>query len=64
VTCSSTTCSARNGTCSSPTGIVTCGSTTKSCPVLSMCARCNLCGDCYSCCLCSGHTGAFCSANC
>jgi hypothetical protein len=65
VTCSgTTTCSAKNGTCSSPTGTVTCGSTTKSCPVLSMCTRCNLCGDCYSCCICSGHTGSFCSANC
>lgn len=64
VTCSGTTCSAKNGTCGSPTGTVTCGGTTKSCPVLSMCTRCSLCGDCYSCCICSGHTGAFCSANC
>jgi len=64
VSCTSTNCSAKNGTCSNLTGSVTCGSTAKYCPTPSYCTRCNVCGDCYSCCLCSGHTGAFCSANC
>jgi len=64
VTCSSTNCSAKNGTCSNLTGSVTCGGTAHYCSTPSYCTRCNVCGDCYSCCRCAGQSGSFCSANC
>jgi hypothetical protein len=64
VTCSGSSCSARNGTCASLTGSVTCGGTTKYCGTPSYCTRCNVCGDCYSCCRCGGSSDAFCRANC